>query len=394
MHVQHLKRYGGRYWRLFARIALGALVLQLILGLLATRGAWAQSEPQSSAADRLRVLVVQADASASYAALRSYAGAVVASRRSDLGFKYAGQLALIAVDLGDPVPEGALLARLDDASLQAALAQARAQVDVARAQLAAASANAELAGQSERRFADLRQSGHVSEQQYDEQRLNLEAQSAGQALARAGLTQARAALRSAEVAVSEAEIRAPYAGRVQARFVDEGSQINPGQPVLQLVEIVNKEAHVGLPEQLAASLSAGSSHDVLWGGQSYRATLQSVLPVVDPANRTLTAVFKLNEQAAAALPIGAVVELALASEVAGSGYWVPLTALTESDRGLWGVYVVNGEQQLERRLVEIVHAESNRAFVRGTLSSGERIVASGVQRLVPGQRVIAAAAAG
>ncbi len=224
--------------------------------------------------------------------------------------------------------------------------------------------------------------------------MNLEAQSAGQALARAGLTQARAALRSAEVAVSEAEIRAPYAGRVQARYVDEGSQVNPGQPVLQLVETVNKEAHVGLPEQLAASLAAGSSHEVIWGGQSYRATLRSVLPVVDPANRTLTAVFKFNEQAAAALPIGAVVELALASEVAGNGYWVPLTALTESDRGLWGVYVVNGEQQLERRLVEIVHAESNRAFVRGTLSSGDRIVASGVQRLVPGQRVIAAAAAG
>lgn len=387
MHVQHLRRYSGRYWRLFARIALGALVLQALLGLFAARGAWAEAS-----AERARVLVVEAAANDSYAALRSYAGEVVASRSSDLGFKFAGQLALIAVDLGDAVPAGALLARLDDASLQAALAQARAQVDVARAQLAAAQANAELAGQSERRFADLRVSGHVSEQQYDEQRLNLEALSAGEALAAAGLTQARAALRAAEVAVTEAEIRAPYAGRVQARYVDEGSQINPGQPVLQLVETVNKEAHVGLPEQLASTLSAGSQHEVLWGGQSYRATLQSVLPVVDAANRTLTAVFKLNEQAAAALPIGGVVELALASEVAGSGYWVPLTALTESDRGLWGIYVVNAEQQLERRLVEIVHAESSRAFVRGTLVSGERIVTSGVQRLVPGQRVIAAAA--
>ena len=73
--------------------------------------------------------------------------------------------------------------------------------------------------------------------------------------------------------------------------------------------------------------------------------------------------------------------------MATPGFWVPVTALTESDRGLWGVYVVKDESLVERRIVEIIHSESERAYVRGTLEDDDRIVRTGVQRLVPGQQV-------
>ena len=74
------------------------------------------------------------------------------------------------------------------------------------------------------------------------------------------------------------------------------------------------------------------------------------------------------------------------------GFWLPLTALTESERGLWGVLVVNRSSVLERRVVEVLHAEADRAYVRGTLQDGDWVVRTGVQRLVPGQQVAAAAA--
>ncbi|MBT5332712.1 MAG: efflux RND transporter periplasmic adaptor subunit, partial [Gammaproteobacteria bacterium] len=41
-----------------------------------------------------------------------------------------------------------------------------------------------------------------------------------------------------------------------------------------------------------------------------------------------------------------------------------------------------------RRLVEVIHNEASRAFVRGLLSDKERVVNSGVQRIVPGQSVL------
>jgi hypothetical protein len=43
-------------------------------------------------------------------------------------------------------------------------------------------------------------------------------------------------------------------------------------------------------------------------------------------------------------------------------------------------------------LVEIVHNEGDRAFVRGLLSTSDRVVATGTQRIVAGQRVIPVAA--
>jgi hypothetical protein len=58
------------------------------------------------------------------------------------------------------------------------------------------------------------------------------------------------------------------------------------------------------------------------------------------------------------------------------------------DRGLWGLFIIDPENTVQRRLVEIVHNEGDRAFVRGLLSASDRVVASGTQRIVQGQRVI------
>ena len=43
--------------------------------------------------------------------------------------------------------------------------------------------------------------------------------------------------------------------------------------------------------------------------------------------------------------------------------------------------------QVQPKAVEILHQESDRALVQGTLQAGDRIVSNGVHRLVPGQRV-------
>jgi hypothetical protein len=55
------------------------------------------------------------------------------------------------------------------------------------------------------------------------------------------------------------------------------------------------------------------------------------------------------------------------------------------------VYVANGSDGevgvIERRELEILHQETDRVFVRGTLASDDRVVVAGIHRLVPGQSV-------
>ncbi|MGB3515160.1 MAG: hypothetical protein WBA43_01800, partial [Elainellaceae cyanobacterium] len=81
--------------------------------------------------------------------------------------------------------------------------------------------------------------------------------------------------------------------------------------------------------------------------------------------------------------------------VVSEGYWVPTTALVPGVRGLWTAYTVTPDEDAQeparfivnRQEVEILHMETERVLVRGTLQPGDRLVAEGSQRLVPGQTV-------
>jgi hypothetical protein len=76
--------------------------------------------------------------------------------------------------------------------------------------------------------------------------------------------------------------------------------------------------------------------------------------------------------------------------------WLPTTALEKSSRGLWSCYVLEKSSdtntnpeafRIARRYVELLHSDGVRAFVRGTIGSGEKIVSGGTHRNVPGQLV-------
>jgi len=339
----------------------------------------------NASASDLVVSTITAQPSASYGSSRVYAGQTVASRASQLGFKRGGEIDQIHVDLGQRVEAGAPLARLDQQSLLANLRQAEADVELALANVKALEAQTRLALNTSRRIEELHGRGHVSEQGLDEAKLTAVARAAELNVAKANLQRSRAIRDAAQVAVDESVITAPFAGIIQNRYVDEGAQVQSAQPVLRLIEDGIAEAHVGLPDHTVASLTQQNRHRLKLGNRQINGTLVGVLPEVDATSRTQTAVFRIEEDV---IPIGAVVELILQDQVSGNGFWLPVSSLIARDRGLWGVYVVNTDSLIERRLVEIIHTEAERAFVRGTLNQGDRVVDTGVQRLVPGQKVV------
>ena len=339
--------------------------------------------PQSFA--ELTVSYLTVTPQAEFSTNRVYAGTSRAARRAELGFKRGGEVATVMVDLGDSVAAGQLLAQLDTRALASDLRRAQSEEVLAAANRRSASAQAELAANTERRVRALRANGNVSQQAFDESHLQYRVSRAQLEVAQASLGRAQAAVEAMEIALSEAEIRAPFDGIIQARHVDEGSQIGPGSPALSLVETSKREAHVGIPESAVTSLTVGDAYTINWQNVSASAQLRSLLPEVNPNTRTVTAVFTVADQR---IPLGAVVELSLRQRVPGNGFWVPIEALTAMDRGLWGVFIIDAENIVQQRLVEIVHNEGDRAFVRGLLSTNDRVVATGTQRIVAGQRVI------
>lgn len=362
---------------------------------------------------------------------RTYTGEIVARRSSDLGFEQAGTLIDILVDEGDTVAQGTALARLDTRSLQTQRQQLEAQQRQAQARLqelqrgprqediaAAAAAVQDLQAQldlahiQQKRREALYIQGAVSLEERDEavfsaaaleSRLN-QAQSqldelyAGSRVEQvsaqdAQVDQIEASLRNLDVSIAKSVIYAPFDSRVSLRLVDEGVVVSPGQSVMRLVEGSVLEARIGVPNQMANRIANGSIQTIEVNGQSFDSKVTALLPELDDASQTVTVVMTLPTDAQPA--IGATARLKLQDQQTEIGYWLPTSALVAGERGLWSAYVLgepDGDMaenlyEISRREVEVLYTESERAFVRGLLQSGEEVVSGGTHRLVPGQIV-------
>jgi RND family efflux transporter MFP subunit len=361
------------------RGAAAAAPLLLVLGLGPLLSACGSDTASAAdpAPEPLGVEAAPVRATEGYVVRERYAGRVTARRSSELGFERGARVVQIAVDEGDAVEAGQVMARLETRDLEARRRELEARVAQTEAQLA-------LARRTTARRETLAREESISAQAFDEARFQQEALEAERAAARAALDAVR-------VALDLSELRAPYAGSVTARLVDEGTTVAPGQTVLRLIEDAHLELRVGLPPETAARLAAGSVHPIESEAGAFEARLETLVPSIDPDTRTVTAVFAIPEPPAG-LRHGGLARLAVESERPGQGFWLPLAALAESRRGLWAAFAVvpaeDGEGHVvERREVQLVHAEAERAFVRGTLHDGDRVVTSGPHRIVPGQKV-------
>jgi len=249
-----------------------------------------------------------------------------------------------------------------------------------------------LAALTTGRRKELLAKDHASEQAFDEARLAEEALRAELAAAGASIARTEAQIESLAVTLERSTIAAPFDGTLTKRMADEGTTVRAGEAVLTVSETTAKEIRIGVPSGAAQPLRIGSVHEVAVSGRTYRATVRSVLPMIDHTTRTRTVILIPVDGSPASLP-GEVARLLLNHALKDSGFWLPLSALTGGRRGQWTAYAFSrtaegvDEGVVERREVQIIHAEAERAFVRGTIRDGELFVAHGLHRVVPGQRV-------
>ena len=107
----------------FCRHVASALPVIAALWLSASGSVWAD----------LTVTYITATPEASYRTSRVYAGTSKAARRAELGFKRGGEISVVAVDLGDTVAAGQVVARLDARGLGSDLRQAQSEQALAEA---------------------------------------------------------------------------------------------------------------------------------------------------------------------------------------------------------------------------------------------------------------------
>lgn len=322
----------------------------------------------------LSVDVMQAELKSSLDLEEKFSGLVRARRSSDLGFSGGGRIADMMTDVGDRIVRGQTLAVLDTRALRAQLASAEAQV-------AEAQASHKLAMSTVDRQQTLLEKGHVAQQRVDEA-----VSQASTAQARIDAAKARA--ESLRVQIDLARITAPYAGVITERMYDEGAIASPGAPVFKLVETDALEARIGLPSAIASELESGRIYTLRGDRGDVGARLRNVTGVIEAGQRTVTSTFDIIEPEN--VSVGAVVRLQMSRQVQEAGLWVPVSALSEGQRGLWSLYIARKDEdgwRVRPGLVEIVQNEGDRAYVRGAVSDGDLIIIDGLQRVTPGQKV-------
>ncbi|MEM9659675.1 MAG: efflux RND transporter periplasmic adaptor subunit, partial [Planctomycetota bacterium] len=352
------------------------------------------------------------------------------ARRSELAFQRAGELVEVLVDDGDLVEKEELLARLDSrhtkarqAQLMAGQAEAQAVLDellagprvetiaAKRADLRSRQAERDTLSSQVRRREKLVSGASISREEYETLNYELAAAVARVdvvqrqldemlagvrpekiAAQRARLAQIDASLADVAHDLADAELTAPFSGRISRRIVDEGAVLSTGAPVVEIVEVDRLEVRIGLPPQSVARLAIGDAFTLDADDRSVTATVQAIGPEVSLETRTRDVVLSVVASAGApTLLPGQIVRLAFEERIDQSGAWLPTTALTQADRGLWAVYVVerreDGAEAVARRDVELLDTEGDRSFVRGLLRDGDAVIASGAHRVVVGQRI-------
>lgn len=132
-------------------------------------------------------------------------------RQVEVKSKASGEVLSILVDTGDEVEAGALLARVDPRDVENAFNQAQADLDVARARL-------DIARSQLERSRQLLESGVITEQENEARVLEF-------ANAQAALVRAETNLELARLRLTDVTIRAPLAGTILQKSVEEGQVI-------------------------------------------------------------------------------------------------------------------------------------------------------------------------
>ena len=229
-------------------------------------------------------------------------GTVRAATAATLSSKVMGSVSEARVQIGDRVSRGQTLVRIDSRELESGLLQARAaeqeaQSGIAEADngIAAAKAQLGLAEVTYRRMADLFSKKSISNQEFDEAQARLRGAEAAWQMAvsrraqlNAKISQAVQSVETASVLRGYAEVRAPFAGIVTEKHVEQGQLATPGTPLLTVESAGAYRLEAALAESMLGSVREGQTVSVLldaWN-QPLNARVTEIVPSVDPASRS------------------------------------------------------------------------------------------------------------
>jgi membrane fusion protein (multidrug efflux system) len=302
-------------------------------------------------------------------------GSVVARRESQIGTEVTGRVVAVFVSEGDRIEEGAPLFQIDPVPFEMGLRQARAGLDVARAERR--QIEADLA-----RAQALRRQDVVSQQDLDRLTTSL-------AVAEAHQRQAEEAVALAGRNLERTLVRAPYAGSVAARLVDEGTTalVQPQTIVVTIQETGELEAHAAIPESQLSTVQVGQRARIRIEGatEPIETVVSSVNDTIDPSTRTYLVKMRVPNPDRR-LKSGVFAHVEILPEAKPDALLVPPGAIRTED-GRARLLVVRGGRATAVPVDVGVVSEQAAEILQGVEDGAEVLIGESARTIAPGMRV-------
>ena len=282
-------------------------------------------------------------------------------------------------DMGSKIQKGELLAAIDTPEVDQELSQAQA----AREQIKAA---LDLAKISADRWANLRKSDSVSQQEADQQ-------ASGYQQAQANLAAADANVRRLEQLESFKNVYAPFSGVLTRRTVDPGALINSGagatgKELFDVARVDPLRVYISVPQAYAPLMKVGVKAVVTlqeYPGQKFLGTVARTADAIDPATRTLNTEVDVPNKDGKLLP-GSFGQVHFATGTAVPRITIPVNAMLFRAEGP-RVAVVDKDSTVHLRAIAIGRDFGATLEILGGLNASDQIVINPSDSLSEGQPV-------
>lgn len=385
----------GKKTRRGRLIVLGVVVV--VVGAL-TSGAWthlAEYRQSADAAEQARdfvpqVRVASVEPSSEFdevklpATTSAFATANVFARAS-------GYIGKRAVDIGDRVKQGQLLAEIVAPELDHQITQAEATLAQLNWSLQQAIANRELAKVTWDRDRPLVEKGWVTAQQGTIDEQTLKAQEAAVSVAQANVRAEEAQLQVLHQQKDYQRVVAPFDGVITQRNVDVGSLVQAdatsGTFMFTIMQGNVIRTQVFVPQDAAFGLKPGidaAVHVAEIPDRTFHGTVTRIADAIDPGSRTLLTEIDIPNPDGALTPgIYCTIELHVPRKT--PSFTVSADAIIFNQAGLQVAVVENGVVHL--RKVSVVRDLGRQVLVNTGVKRGDQVILNPAVDLAEGAKV-------
>ena len=286
-------------------------------------------------------------------------GSLIPNEEVNLSFETSGKITGIFFEEGSKVKKGDILAKINDAPLQAQLKKLEAQFKPTQDRLY--------------RQKALFEKEAVSQEAFQE--------------AEANLAKLEADIEEVKARLAQTELRAPFDGVIGLRQVSEGAYASPTTNVAVLTNTNKLKIEFNIPERYAGILKEGAKLTFTVEGDSiqHSAAVYATNSRVNTDTRTFT-VRAIYDNKDGKLVPGRYVDVSLNTRVFENALAVPSEAII-SEMGIDKVYLYKGGKAMPVNITKGLRTESHSQVLTG-LSVGDTVITSGTMQLRTGTSVV------